>query len=348
MKRIGMVVCCMFGLLVWNAAAGDGMQRLVSGSWIGDADKAIEQQGLTAAPDDPMVQMLTAMLSGLSCTFGENSVHMGIEMFGEKENVDAGIEILEDTGDAITIKNTDGEKMGAVSVITFLDEDHIQITEDTPGAPALFLKRVGAQDAASQDAALDDAELTAEELAAQAPDVEEVEAVVVVEEPAEPRFIVIIPEQIDTEWYWYYYTEVSQDIVQASVEKALVKQGLDVVDLATVSMFSKPGTAEGMLNKTDALSAAQASGATHLILGKATAVMQGRSVAYGLEVIRSKAQASVKIIRVADGKVLDMEDAEAEEGGQVQKATGQAALKSVGRDLGKRVARAAEKALANE
>ncbi len=94
----------MFGLLVWNAAAGDGMQRLVSGSWIGDADKAIEQQGLTAAPDDPMVQMLTAMLSGLSCTFGENSVHMGIEMFGEKENVDAGIEILEDTGDAITIK----------------------------------------------------------------------------------------------------------------------------------------------------------------------------------------------------------------------------------------------------
>ncbi|MDD2237784.1 MAG: hypothetical protein PHP44_12735 [Kiritimatiellae bacterium] len=340
MRKFGMAVCCLFGLLLYTTSAGDGMQRLVSGSWVGDADKAIEQQGPTVAPDDPMVQMLTAMLSGLNCTFGENSVHMEMEMFGEQQVVDAGIEVLEDTGDAITIKNTDGEKMGAVSVITFLDEDHIQITEDTPGAPALFLKRVGGQDAA---------DMTAEELAAQAPDAEDAAFVAVVEEePAEPRFLVIIPEQIDTEWFWYYYTEVSQNIVQAAVEKALVKQGLDVVDLATVSMFGQPGSVEDVLNKTGALNAAQASGATYLILGKATAVMQGRSVAYGLEVIRSKAQASVKIIRVADGKVLDMEDAEAEEGGQVQKATGLAALKAVGKDLGKRVARAAEKALANE
>lgn len=343
MRPCWMALCVVFGLMVLSAQAGDGLQKLAAGTWTGDADKALQEQGLTtAAPDDPMVQMLTSMLSGLTCTFSEKSVHMEMNMLGEKNVVDGGIEVMEDTGTAVTIKNTDGPKVDAVSVITFLDDDHISITENTPGAPALYLKK--AVDAASAQ------EKSAEEVVAvQAVEpVAASETVVVVEEPAEPRFIVIIPEQIDTEWFWYYYTEVSQNIVQAAVEKALVKKGVDVVDLATVSMFSSPGTVEGILNKADALNAAKASGATHLVLGKATAVMQGHSVAYGLEVIRSKAQASVKIIRVSDGKVLEMEDASAEEGGQVQKATGQAALETVGKDLGKKVARAAEKLLANE
>ena len=42
-----------------------------------------------------------------------------------------------------------------------------------------------------------------------------------------------------------------------------------------------------------------------------------------------------------------MLDASAEEGGQVQKATGQAALETAAKDLGKKVARAAEKAAAD-
>lgn len=375
MKAWWMVVGMVAAMMVLNAQAGDGLQKLMANPWAGDADKALQEQGMTAAPDDPMVQMMTAMLAGLNCSFAETSVHMEMSMFGEKEIVDAGFEVVEDSGSAITIKNTDGEKVGAQSVITFLDDDHIKITEDTPGAPALYLRKTTAEEiaAAAEAAAVTQAELqktmqesmttetsetvvteeagTAEGVVLEeAPVVVEetavVEEVAVVEEPTEPRFLVIIPEQIDTEWFWYYYTEVSQNIVQAAVEKALVKKGLDVVDLATVSMFSNPGSVEGVLNKNEALNAAKASGATHLVLGKAGAVMQGRSIAYGMEVIRSKATASVKLIRVSDGKVLDILDAAAEEGGQVQKATGQAALETAAKDLGKKVARAAEKAAA--
>ena len=356
-------------MMVLNAQAGDGLQKLMANPWAGDADKALQEQGMTAAPDDPMVQMMTTMLAGLNCRFSETSVHMEMSMFGE-------IEVVEDTGSAITIKNTDGEKVGAQSVITFLDDDHIKITEDTPGAPALYLRKTTAEEiaAAAEAAAVTQAELqktmpesmttetsetvvteeagtdegaAVEEAPAVVEETAVVEEVAVVEEPTEPRFLVIIPEQIDTEWFWYYYTEVSQNIVQAAVENALVKKGLDVVDLATVSMFSNPGSVEGVLNKNEALNAAKASGATHLVLGKAGAVMQGRSIAYGMEVIRSKATASVKLIRVSDGKVLDILDAAAEEGGQVQKATGQAALETAAKDLGKKVARAAEKAAAD-
>ena len=158
-----------------------------------------------------------------------------------------------------------------------------------------------------------------------------------------PRFLVIIPEQIDTEWFWCYYTEVSQNIVQTRVEKALVRAGLNVIDLTTVSLFSEAGTVDQVLNRQQALRAAADAGAVYLVLGQATAVMQSRSKAYGQEVIRSQAEVTVRIIRVADGKMMGVYDAEAVEGGQAQKAAGQQALKTVAKQISRRVAGAAQK-----
>ena len=42
------------------------------------------------------------------------------------------------------------------------------------------------------------------------------------------RFLVLLPERIDVEWFWYYYTDEAQHIVQSAVEKSLVRAGFDL------------------------------------------------------------------------------------------------------------------------
>ena len=159
---------------------------------------------------------------------------------------------------------------------------------------------------------------------------------------AAAKFIVILPEQVDGEWYWSYYTADSQHIVQSAVEKELVNAGLDVIDVATLKLKGE-GNVEALLNPTAAAEKAKEAGAAYVIVGNATAVHGGTSVAYGLSVVRMAANLTAKIVRASDGKVLAVKDAEATEGGQGARAAGQAALKKAGADLAEDLAKAAKK-----
>lgn len=151
---------------------------------------------------------------------------------------------------------------------------------------------------------------------------------------AGPKVLVCIPEQIDTEWYWYYYTEMRQHLVQSAVEKQLIRSGVEVVDLSGLEL-QKPSKTSELGSSTWAIDQAKIVGADYVVSGRAEAVNQGRSEAYGLTVFRVQATATAKLIRVSDGKVIDVFEAEGEAGGQAQKAAALDALKLAGKALGK-------------
>ena len=157
-----------------------------------------------------------------------------------------------------------------------------------------------------------------------------------------PKFLVILPEEVDGIWYWSYFTTESEHIVQSAVEKGLVEAGLDVIDLSTLKMKSD-GSLDALMNTSSAAEKAKEAGAAYVIVGKATAVNGGTSVAYGVPVARASATLTAKIVRVSDGKVLAVKDADATDGGQSIRVAGQSALKKAGSDLADALVSAAKK-----
>lgn len=185
----------------------------------------------------------------------------------------------------------------------------------------------------------------------EAPVVEEPEVVVPTPEPEapvaasepeqklSPKFVVLLPEQIDRQWFWFYYTEEAQHIVQSAVEKALIDAGLDVMDLTSMDAA---GSINDVISKDAAVRKAASMGADYAIVGTAVADKKSEGAAYGVTVIRATATITARIIRVKDGKILAVEEAAAEEGGQALKGASRDALQKAGRDIARKLARAAQ------
>ena len=164
--------------------------------------------------------------------------------------------------------------------------------------------------------------------------------------PSAPKFVVFLPERVDTEWYWYYYSDQSQHLVQSAVEKALIAAGFDVIDLASIHKLQASGSIDEITSVAGARAAAQDAGAEYAIVGTATAVKASEGSAYGVNVVRSNAEITAKILRVSDGKILDIEEASAQEGGQAARAAGQAALKKAAPGFARKLATAAKRVTA--
>jgi len=160
--------------------------------------------------------------------------------------------------------------------------------------------------------------------------------------PAAPAFVVVIPEQIDNDWFWMMFGGRSQNIVQNAIEKALIRAGLDVVDLAAVqelpSVGNDPSTAQSL---NYALSVGRQVNADYVISGMATAVKSSEGTAYNVNVVRTQAEINAKIVRIHDGKIMAIEDASALDGGQSSQAAGQNALKKAGTVIASKLAREA-------
>ena len=151
-------------------------------------------------------------------------------------------------------------------------------------------------------------------------------------------FVVFLPEQIDTEWFWYYYTETEQHIVQSLVEKKLIDAGYEVIDISMANLDDESFSIEDVTSPRNAVQLARKLGATYAIVGKASASQAGNTVAYGINVIRAGAEASARIVQVSDGKIIAVEEASSKGGGQAQKMAAQGALKEAGRVLADRLA----------
>lgn len=160
------------------------------------------------------------------------------------------------------------------------------------------------------------------------------------EQKGPPKFIVLLPEQIDREWFWFYYTEEAQHIVQSAVEKALIDAGFDVI---YVTSMDASGSINDVISKDAAVRKAASMGADYAIVGTAIADKKSEGTAYGVTVIRATATITARIIRVKDGKILAVEEATAEEGGQALKSASRDALKKAGRDIARKLARAAQR-----
>lgn len=159
------------------------------------------------------------------------------------------------------------------------------------------------------------------------------------------KFVVFLPERVDRHWYWYYFADESQHVVQSAVEKALVLAGLDVVDVGVAS-FGDAGSIEQLVTKDFAVAQAKQMGATHVVVGTAIADEASKNVAYGVTVVRANASITAKLVRVSDGKILAVEDATANAGGQAIEAAGREALKTAGDNIASKLARAAVTAAA--
>jgi hypothetical protein len=161
--------------------------------------------------------------------------------------------------------------------------------------------------------------------------------------PSAPKFVVFMPERVDLMWFWYYYTDVQQHLVQSAVEKALVSAGKDIVDLTLSDAFQAGGALTEVTNPAEALKKAMMLGATFAIIGQAQAIQSGENVAYGVRVVRANAEANARLIRVKDGKLIAMEEAGAQGNGPSSQAAAQAALKDVGKIIASKLAAAASR-----
>ena len=191
-------------------------------------------------------------------------------------------------------------------------------------------------------------EVVEHEAATEAAPVEVEAAPAVVETPKAPVFAVILPERIDHAWYWILYTDTAQHIVQSAIEKALIRAGVDVIDLNTASLPSVGSDMQRLMSMAFVLDAGKQVKADYVVTGQATAIKASEGQAYGVNVFRSQAEIVAKIVRVSDGKIIALEDASMQEGGQSAQAAGQAALKKAGAQVAAKIARTARGLTAGE
>lgn len=159
------------------------------------------------------------------------------------------------------------------------------------------------------------------------------------------KIVVFLPERIENAWFWFYYTEEIQHIVQTAVERALINAGLEVIDVATAT-FESTGNLDQVTSKEHAVGKAKEMGAQFVIMGTATADPAGSSMAYGLNVVRVSADITARLVRVSDGKILAVEQASATAGGQALRGAGKDALKDAGTAIARKLALAAKAAAA--
>jgi len=213
------------------------------------------------------------------------------------------------------------------------------LAEDTETTPA------PAEPTATESVAEAPVEATAE------PAIEDADAAAAAAEPETPKaptFVVLVPERIDHDWYWMLYSDRSQHIVQSAIEKALIRAGMEVIDLATVQgLPTVGGDLAAVQTLNYALSVGRKVNADYVVSGMATAVKSSEGTAYNVNVVRTQAEINAKIIRTRDGKVMAVEDASAHEGGQSGQAAGQNALKKAGSKIGSQLAQEARKILAD-
>jgi hypothetical protein len=111
--------------------------------------------------------------------------------------------------------------------------------------------------------------------------------------------------------------------------------------------LKEQGSIEEATSTEGARAIAADAGATYAIVGTATAVKASEGTAYGVNVVRSNAEITAKIIRVGDGKVIAVEDASAQKGGQAQRAAGQEALKDAGGQIARKITAAVKRVTSN-
>ena len=167
------------------------------------------------------------------------------------------------------------------------------------------------------------------------------------EAPSAPTIVVLVPEKIGDDANLGGSSNESL-LVQAEIEKRLVRKGLELQDIGGLDPRVDTQGGGGLLSwqtmtvKDGALTIARKVGADYLVYGQATAVKAGQGSAYGVTAVRAQADIVVRLVRVSDGKVLEIFDGSALEGDQAFGIAAKRALKVAAKPVAKSVADAAE------
>ena len=162
-------------------------------------------------------------------------------------------------------------------------------------------------------------------------------------EPAPaPRIAVIMPEQVDGDWYWFDSGAGQQHLAQTAFEKAVVGAGYEILDVANIGGRL---SWDELINPKTATAKGRELGADYVIAGKATASKSSEGSAYGVNVIRARAEITARLVRVSDGKVLAVEDGVGDAGGQAVKTASQEAIKKAAPPVARKLVSALRKAL---
>lgn len=155
--------------------------------------------------------------------------------------------------------------------------------------------------------------------------------------------LVILPERIDVDWFWYHYTRESQHLVQSAVEKALLRGEFEVLDIAAYEPpEGESHSLENFVKPQSALAVARSMGATWLVLGMGEANLASHNQAYGINVMRATADVSARVLDVESGKVVAVKEVSETAGSESQKTSSRQALKAAGRKLGRQLVKALE------
>lgn len=157
-----------------------------------------------------------------------------------------------------------------------------------------------------------------------------------------PKIAVIAPEQIEGEWFWFSWGGGQQHILQSAIEKSLVRGGFEVIDVASLNAGR---SIEELISAQSAASRGKKLGADYVIAGKATAGRSSESTAYNVKVARASAEITLRLVRVSDGKILAVEDATAEAGGQSVRAASTKALRSAAAESSRKIVKALNDAI---
>src|SRR5690606_13457391 len=108
-------------------------------------------------------------------------------------------------------------------------------------------------------------------------------------------YVVVLPEKIGEETYLGVGNDNTPHLVQSEIEKALIRKGLEVQDVAGLEPKVEGGLNWQTLTvKEGALTVAKAAKADYLIYGQATAVKAGTGQAYGVTAVRARADVTAR------------------------------------------------------
>lgn len=157
-----------------------------------------------------------------------------------------------------------------------------------------------------------------------------------VEQESSPaRILVILPEQIDIEWFWYHYSVSNEMQVQTAVEKQLLRDGYDLVDVRTADSFDETLDIESVTERSTGFRLARELNADYLILGQTFSVPAGESNIYGVKVHRANADVTARVFRIPDEQLVDVVSVNVTEGDQSARTAARNALKEAGKQAGR-------------
>lgn len=123
------------GVSCKGGGSSSGSTNTLVGNWEGDVEAMKEMNPELA--ENPMAGLLFAMVGSMKFEFTADK--MIVEAMGQKQEV--GYKVVSSAGNTMTIEATEGEEAGNTTVVEFMPEDRIKLSQPDSEDPPMVLRR---------------------------------------------------------------------------------------------------------------------------------------------------------------------------------------------------------------